>query len=122
MKTRPLTGSIGRLIAQRSNLVRELSDKLERLKQEEGLLAENLLAIAPESIQQWLTDDCIITNLFEYGQAQRKIVFNEKPFGDHNQVKDLIKTLNKAWKGLVVVKLNKKPETHRVGVTFTVLH
>jgi len=92
---------------------------LEQQKRDDEISWALLMHAPTTEIRSWISEGNIIPNLFEFGRANSKIVFDEGPFGGIEDVKAVMEKLQGAWEGLVAIKLDDNPEIHHVEVVFT---
>jgi hypothetical protein len=113
---------IGKSLINRSRMVTSLMNQLVVQIEADKTLKKQLIEAAPETLREWLVEDLILENLFEFGIASRKIVFNKDyDFGNLSDVTKKMKQLGKAWDKVITIVVDNEPEPHRVQVKIKVL-
>lgn len=107
---------IGNYLIKKGTTIKQLEKEAEELK-------EILISSVPENLKEWLNEDLIISNLFEYGKSSRKLYFGRGDYGfrGENDIRKKMKELSENWKDVVLIKI-KKSEPHRIEVKLNVVY
>lgn len=116
-------GCIGQLIIARSSALSKFSKETKDLEDIRKNLEESLISSAPENLREWLNDDLIISNLFEYGKSSRKLYFSDDHYGftGENDIRKKLKELSKSWKNIVSIKIETS-EAYRIEIKFNIVY
>lgn len=96
---------IGKSISARAGLMFELAAKLAEQEKRDAEMRECLLQKAPKELREWLTDGMILACIFRYGFWNGKIRIDDYCFKNTEDTRAKMKTLGKAWKDVVHIRL-----------------
>jgi hypothetical protein len=109
---------IGTSVSRRASLLARLTHELTTLNARDVETRTKLEELVPEDLREWLDSDGLLSVLYEHGRCDFKIHFGEgKDFTSYDDIKEKMRRLGKAWKGVVTIKI-KEHESSRVRVYF----
>ncbi len=111
---------IGDSISTRAALLSEITQKLAEQEKRDAKLYALLLEKAPKELREWVDEEMVLTILLKYGKCSTDIKFrNQYNFKNEDDARQKMKTLGRAWKDVVLIKLDRQAEPGRIGVQFT---
>ncbi len=111
---------IGDSISTRAALLSEVARKLAEQEARDVKLYALLLEKAPKELREWIDEEMILTTIFKYGKYDTNIRFRgHYNFKGEDDARQKMKTLGRAWKDVVLIKLDRQAEPGRIGVQFT---
>ncbi len=109
---------VGQSISFRASLTIELAQKLAAQDQLDAELTQQLLAVVPTELQEWIEQEAILTILFTHGKYDTNIVFyGDYGFQNFGDVNAKLKKLRRVWKDVVTIQIDE-PEQQQVRVYF----
>jgi hypothetical protein len=97
---------LGNSISHRAGILAELGQKLAQQNQLDALLRASMLEVAPKELYGWLTEDGVMSSLFQFGKCHTKIrVGNGYGFTSMLDAKRKMERLAEAWKETVLINV-----------------